>query len=102
MAAKDVPAFPGTSRDIALIAKDGITHDQIVQTIKKAAPKELVAVKLFDIFSGKSIGEGKTSLAYSLEYRSSEKTLRDEEVNAFHDKIKDSLKTKLQVEIREG
>ena len=100
--AKNVPVYPATSRDIALIADGKVTHAQIVETIRKAAPKELVNVTLFDIFKGKSIGAGRQSMAYSLEYRSPERTLRDEEVNAFHDKIKAALKTGLGVEIREG
>ncbi len=102
VSAKDVPTFPGTSRDIALIAGSGVTHEQIVKVIKKAAPPELQGVKLFDIFKGKSLGVNKTSLAYNLEYRASDRTLKDEEANAFHDKIKASLKTSLAVEIREG
>ncbi len=100
--AKDVPAFPATSRDIALIAGSGVTHEQIVKVIKKAAPPELQSVKLFDIFKGKSLGANKTSLAYSLEYRASDRTLKDEETNAFHDKIKIALKRSLAVELREG
>ncbi len=100
--AKDVPAYPATSRDIALIAGEGVTHEQILKVIKKAAPRELEDVRLFDIFSGKSLGAGKTSLAYTLQYRSPERTLKDEEANAFHDKIKAALKSSLAVEIREG
>ncbi len=100
--AKDVPAYPSTSRDIALISEAGVSNEAILQIIKKAAPRELVGVKLFDIFTGAPLGEGKTSVAYSLEYRSSERTLNDDEVNAFHEKIKDALKSKLHVEIRES
>ena len=100
--AKDVPTFPGTTRDIALIAGEGVTHEEIVKVIKKAAPPELQDVRLFDIFKGKSLGAGKTSLAYTLEYRAADRTLKDEEANAFHDRIKATLKSKLAVEIREG
>ena len=98
---KNVPVYPATFRDIALIADGKVTHGQVVETIRKAAPKELVNVTLFDIFKGKSIGVGRQSMAYSLEYRSPERTLRDEEVNGFHEKIKTALKTGLGVEIRE-
>jgi phenylalanyl-tRNA synthetase beta chain len=101
-AVKNVPAYPGTLRDIALLADAGITHEKIVATIRKAAPPELVDVALFDIFQGKSIGAGRRSLAYSLEYRSPERTLRDEEANAYHDAVKAALKRDLGVEIREG
>ncbi len=102
VAAKDVPTFPATSRDIALLAGSGVTHEQIVKVIMRAAPPELQSVKLFDIFKGKSLGANKASLAYSLEYRASDRTLKDEETNAFHDKIKTALKSSLAVELREG
>lgn len=102
VAAKDVPAFPATTRDIALVAGEGVTHEQIVKTIRKAAPPELEDVRLFDIFKGKSLGAGKTSLAYSLTYRAAGRTLKDEEANTFHDKVKAALKAALAVEIREG
>ena len=100
--AVDIPSNPGTTRDIALIAGAGVTNEQITTVIKKSAPPELRAVKLFDIFSGKALGAGKTSYAYSLEYRADGRTLKDEEANAFHEKIKTALKTQLSVEIREG
>ena len=79
-----------------------MTHEQIVKTIRKAAPPELEDVRLFDIFKGKSLGAGKTSLAYSLTYRAAGRTLKDEEANTFHDKVKAALKAALAVEIREG
>jgi phenylalanyl-tRNA synthetase beta chain len=99
---KNLSAFPSTSRDIALIAGEGTTHGEIVDTIRKFAPPELEDVKLFDIFTGKSLGSGRTSLAYTLRYRSSERTLNDVEVNKFHDKIKDGLRKTLNLELREG
>lgn len=100
--AKDVPTLPGTERDIALIAPAGVTHEEIVKTIKKAAPKELANIRLFDIFRGKSIGEGKISLAYRLLYRAENRTLKDEEVNREHEAVKNTLRNKLKVEIRDS
>ena len=97
--AKDVPMFPATTRDIALISGAGVTHEQLVQVMKKAGPAELTGITLFDIFKDKKLN-GRTSLAYSLEFRSPERTLKDDEVNAALDKIKAALKAKLQVEIR--
>ena len=97
----NVPVYPGITRDIALLVAAGTTHSQIVSTIRRAAPPELVDVQLFDVFEGKSIRAGRRSLAYSLEYRSAERTLRDEEVNAFHETITAALKRELNVEFRD-
>ena len=99
---KPVPQFPASRKDIALIAPDGLTHETIVRTIRKAAPKELTDVRLFDIFMSKAIGAGKRSMGYALEFRSAERTLRDAEVNAAFAKIVDALRKELNVEIREG
>ncbi len=101
MTAQNVPVYPGITRDIAMLTAAGTTHGQIMATIRRAAPPELVDVRLFDVFEGKSIGAGRRSLAYSLEYRSAERTLRDEEANAFHEIIKAALKRELNVEFRD-
>ncbi len=99
---KPVPQFPSSRKDIAFIAPEGVTHEAIVRAIRKAAPPELTDVRLFDIFTSKAIGPGKRSMAYALEFRSAERTLRDAEVNAAFAKIAEALRTGLKVEIREG
>ena len=89
-----VPQFPSVKRDIALkVAKD-VTNEQIVKIIKKNGGRELTAVSLFDIF--------KESRAYSLEFRSAEKTLTDDEVGSVFQRIVDALKATAGIEVREG
>jgi phenylalanyl-tRNA synthetase beta chain len=96
-----VAAFPAVVRDVALIVDNTVTHQHVLQTAHQAAPKELESVCLFDIFSGEGIGNGKKSLAYSFTYRSSERTLTDEEANQFHDRIKAALQKELDARIRD-
>ena len=89
-----VPQFPSVKRDIALkVAKD-VTNEAIVKVIRKNGGKELTAVSLFDIF--------KESRAYSLEFRSAEKTLTDEEVGQIFQRIVEALKATAGIEVREG
>ncbi|MCL1857313.1 MAG: phenylalanine--tRNA ligase subunit beta [Kiritimatiellaeota bacterium] len=97
---QNVPAFPCVLRDIALVAPESVTHDAIIATLRKAAPPELVAITLFDIFRGKSLGDAKKSMAYSLEYRAPDRTLRDEEVVSLHDALLATLRAALPVELR--
>ena len=97
-----VPQFPMMTRDIAFVAGADVTHEAVVKTVKKAAPKELTDVKLFDIFTSKELGKGRSSRAYSLSFRAEDRTLTDDEVNAAFAKIVESLKANLAVEIREG
>ena len=101
-ALKPVPAFPGVRRDLALVAPETLTNGEIVKTITKAAPKTLTNVTLFDIFKPKNLEGAKRSLAYSLEFRSPERTLTDDEVNAACEKIMTVLKNVLGVEVRAG
>lgn len=99
---KPVPQFPASRKDIAFIAPETLTHETVIKTIRKAAPAELTDITLFDIFTSKTIGSGKRSMGYSLEFRSAERTLKDTEVAAAFTKIVEALQRELGVEIREG
>jgi phenylalanyl-tRNA synthetase beta chain len=63
-----------------------------------------VDIRLFDLFSdpaGSRVPAGQKSLAYSLTYRSAERTLTADEVNAAHARLKERLKAALSVSFRE-
>ncbi len=96
-----LPTYPSVARDIALVADSSVHHADVERVIRSAACKELTAVNLFDIYTDKRIGEAKRSLAYSLVYRSMTRTLTDDEVNGFHDSIKEALRRELHADIRE-
>ena len=97
-----VPAFPMVKRDIAFVAGEGVTHEQVEKCIRKVAPAELIAVSLFDIFTSKEIGKGRRSFAYSLAFRAADRTLTDDEVNRGFARIVEALKTNLKVEVRDN
>ena len=99
-ALKPVAAFPAVRRDIALVVPESLTNGEIVKAITKAGPKTLTGVTLFDIFKPKTLEGAKRSLAYSLEFRSPERTLTDDEVNTACDKIMAVLKNTLGAEVR--
>jgi len=99
---KPVPQYPAVRRDIAFVAEAAVTHRDVVAAVRKAAPQELTGIELFDIFQSKEIGKGKRSMAYTLEFRSPDRTLTDQEVNAAFAKIVQALKGELGVEVREG
>ncbi len=96
------PPYPSSTRDIAFVADCALTHAQIEDVIRAAAPAGLEQVALFDVYQGRSIGRGRRSLAYSLTYRSSSRTLTDSEVNEMHQAVVDALKNRLGVEIRDA
>ncbi|MBI2437494.1 MAG: hypothetical protein HYV36_01590, partial [Lentisphaerae bacterium] len=97
-----LPVYPAVARDMALRIGNQTRHGDIVSAIWKIAPKELTTVKLFDIYTGDEIGVGYKSMAYTLTYRSPDRTLTDEEVNRLHENLKERLRNELAIEIREG
>jgi phenylalanyl-tRNA synthetase beta chain len=97
---KPVPGFPSVSRDLACIAPADLPQGDLAAAIRKAAPATLAGLRLFDVFSGKGIPEGKRSLGYTLEFRAPDRTLTDDEVNAAMAKLTAFLAEKLQVEVR--
>lgn len=99
---RPVPVYPCIVRDAAIVVEDGVSHAQILQVVREAAPPELESVDLFDVFRHESLGPGRKSMAYAFTYRSSKRTLTDEEANHYHDMLKAALKQKLGVEVREG
>ncbi|WP_163328380.1 phenylalanine--tRNA ligase subunit beta [Desulfurobacterium thermolithotrophum] len=77
---KQIPKFPPVTRDIAVLVDADMPVGKLEEVIKSSA-KYLEKLKLFDLYKGKEIPEGKKSVAFSLVFRSKEKTLSDEEVN---------------------
>jgi len=73
---------------------------QILDAITEAAPPLVEEVRVFDQYVGAPIPEGKKSVAYSISYRASDRTLTDEEVNAMHEELVARLVARLPVEVR--
>ena len=97
---KQLPKFPATSRDIAVLLDASVNVGEIEAIIKKQNRKILESYKLFDVYQGEQVGAGKKSVAYSLSFRAEDRTLTDEEVNAVMDKILAELKNELKAELR--
>jgi phenylalanyl-tRNA synthetase beta chain len=84
---RPLPKFPGVSRDIALVVPKNVKAQAIEETIRQQAPVLLEDVALFDLYEGEKIPEGYRSLAFSLFFRSEERTLQEEEVSKLMEKI---------------
>ena len=97
---KVLPKYPAVTRDIAMLVNDEVLVQDIEDTIKRAGGNLVEKVKLFDIYKGAQIPEGKKSIAYAIAYRDPKKTLEDKDVTKVHDKILRSLEHKLGAELR--
>lgn len=86
--------FPGTSRDLAIVAPVSVTSGDIVALIKENGGEYLESVSIFDVYEGEHIEAGYRSLAYNLQFRSMEGTLNDEDIDGAIQAIIDALATK--------
>ena len=98
---KELPQYPGTSRDIAFLAPADMESGSVLDFLKRCKVANLESVQLFDIFVDDALkAQGKKSMAYSLSFRNRERTLTDAEVNTAMDKVRSKLAAELKVELR--
>ncbi|MEW6855695.1 phenylalanine--tRNA ligase subunit beta, partial [Streptococcus iniae] len=76
------------------------SHQDILDSINSLSIKHLIAIKLFDVYAGDKIEEGKKSMAYNLTFQNPNDSLRDEEVAKYMEKITKVLEEKLGAQIR--
>ena len=95
-----LPKYPAVTRDLALICDESVTVAQAEEVITAAAGKLLQGVKLFDIYRGVGVPEGKKSMAFSLELRADDRTLTDTDSEGVVNKVLASLKEKLNATLR--
>lgn len=101
---REIPRFPSVSRDLAIVAPIGLSFGEIESVIRSSNEALLVNVAPFDIFtdpSGVRLPADRKSVAISLTFRASERTLNGEEVNAACERLRQRLKTNLAVDFRE-
>ena len=97
---KAVSKFPIVERDLAIIVDKSVSWGEIQETVTKSAGKYLQSIKLFDIYTGDQVAEGKKSMAFNLTFVSNEKTLTVEEIDHAIKKILASLENNLHAELR--
>ena len=95
-----LPKYPTVNRDLSLVCDEAVTVADAENVITAAAGKLLRRVKLFDIYRGKGVAEGKKSMAFSLELRADDRTLTDAESQGVVDKVLAALAEKLNATLR--
>ena len=83
--ASSIATFPQAHSDVALVVDASVPAARVETALRSGAGEHLESVALFDIYTGDQVGEGKKSLAYRLFFRSPERTLTTDEVNAARD-----------------
>lgn len=96
---KPISKFPTVSRDIAILINKDIPSSDIVALIKQTA-KKLVDINIFDVYQGDKIDPSLKSIAISLEFQDTEKTLTGEDVDKFVNQILKRLDFTYQAKLR--
>lgn len=88
---KPLPKFPAVERDFAMLVDIDIPVGEIEKAISSGAGRLLERIKLFDVYTGSQIPEGKKSVAYSVWLRSDKETLGEEQTEEICRKIIEKL-----------
>ncbi|MFN2216004.1 MAG: phenylalanine--tRNA ligase subunit beta [Anaerolineales bacterium] len=97
---KPISMFPPILEDIALVLDEEIPAEKVAFLIQQTGGSLLSEIRLFDVFRGEKIGAGKKSLAYSLTYQASDRTLTDEDAARIRNKIVRRLENELGAKLR--
>ena len=85
---RDIPKFPSVKRDLAFVVDENLELDKLINALKDASGF-IEKVELFDVYF---LGAGEKSVAFSIEFRASDRSLSDEEVNREVERIVSKLK----------
>jgi phenylalanyl-tRNA synthetase beta chain len=97
---RQLPRFPAVTRDIAVVVQRGVESRRVEDKIWEAGESLVESVHLFDIYEGPQVTPDHKSLAYSITYRSPDRTLTDEEVAEVHGRIVEGITSALGASIR--
>ena len=97
---KEFSKFPSIKKDVAFIVDKDLESSTIEKQIKKSAGSLLTNIEVFDVYTGEHVEGGKKSIAYSLTFSDSKKTLTDDEVTKIFNKVIADAEIKLNAEIR--
>ena len=97
---KKLVKFPAAERDLAIIVDNELASGNIIKTIKKAGGKILEDVSVFDVYCGQQIDSGKKSIAFSLTFRASDRTLGESEINNAMNKIIKEVEKEFSAKLR--
>jgi phenylalanyl-tRNA synthetase beta chain len=80
-----VSPFPAVFQDISLVVDDTVAAQDVIDAVRDGAGELLEDVRLFDVYVGPQIGEGRKSLALALRFRAADRTLTEDEASAARD-----------------
>jgi phenylalanyl-tRNA synthetase beta chain len=98
---KQLPKYPASTRDFSFVCDEDITVGAIEDAMRTSGVSLIESIKLFDVYRGKQLGEGKKSVSFSVSLRSADHTLTVEEADKAAAKILRGVERKLGITIRQ-
>ena len=95
-----IPIYPSVNRDLAIVLDADIPASHPIEIIESTGAELVSSLHLFDVYTGEQVPEGKKSLAFAIEYRSTTETLTDEIVDRVHGGILERLEQELGATLR--
>jgi phenylalanyl-tRNA synthetase beta chain len=99
---EDVITYPAVRQDLAFIVDEDIPAGDLIDAAEAAAGPELREMRVFDVYHGPQVGEGRKSLAFSVAFQSPERTLSDDDAAELRRRIADALRERFDAELRSG
>ncbi len=87
-------AFQPVKRDFAFLLDEGVEAENIVRAVKSSDKNLIANVNIFDVYQGKGVDDGKKSLAFSVTFQPSDRTLTDSEIEGLSQKIINTIQQK--------
>jgi phenylalanyl-tRNA synthetase beta chain len=97
---RDLTSFPALRHDLAVAVSDDVPAAAVLRVVRRAGGDLLADARVFDVYRGAQVGEGRTSLALALQFRAPDRTLADEDVAPLRDRIVEALRSELGGELR--
>ena len=95
-----VGQYPAVDRDLAVVVPESLSWGNVLKEIREMDTELIESVEVFDVYRGKPLGEGEKSLAFSVRFRSKERTLSEGEVGALCDRIVGRLSERFGARLR--
>ncbi|MDX8388317.1 MAG: phenylalanine--tRNA ligase subunit beta [Ghiorsea sp.] len=95
-----IPEFPSIERDLVFLFDKNTSSESIIQTVRKAGGQQFTGARIFDLYDGKGVPEGKVSLGIRFTLQDAKRTLTQEDSDKAMQSIIDAVAKKFEAELR--
>jgi len=95
-----IPEFPSIERDLVFLFDKNTASEDILQTVRRAVGQQLIEARIFDLYDGKGVPEGKVSLGIRFVLQEAKRTLTQEDSDKAMQSIIDAIAKKFSAELR--